>query len=155
MAHFHVDIDKKFIDQLNQLGERSETAIRLMLDDAGQSLGDALENEIRSKHTDTGELADSIEVSESKPGKDGVWRVWAYPAGSSSKKRTKGKVYSRSKSGTMSSGKKLYNSDKLFFLECGTSKQPARPLIDRVVNNVSAKIKQNMQRIFEREMMRK
>lgn len=152
MASFEVNIDANFIKKLTQLGERTDIVSQMMLDDAGQILGDELEKEIRTKHKDTGELADSIDVHQWK-NKDGTWEVWAYPEGvAKSKKMRKGKAYSRSKSGSKTSGKALRNTDKLWFIENGTSKQPARPFMNSMVNNVSGKIIKNMQEIFEREV---
>lgn len=151
MASFEVEIDAEFIKEMTRLGERSEVIARLMLDDAGQILGDALETEIRLKHKDTGELADSIEVQEYQD-KAGNWCVWAHPEGRSKKLMRQGKVYKRSKSGTKTSGKALYNADKLFWIEMGTSRQPARPFIERMCRTVEGKILANMQAIFDREV---
>jgi HK97 gp10 family phage protein len=151
MAYFKAVIDTDFVKQLNHLGERSDKIAQLMLDDAGQILADALEAEIRSKHKDSGELADSIEVKTYKDKNDN-WVAWAYPEGRSKRLMRKGKVYSRSKHGRKTSGKALYNTDKLFFIEYGTSKQPARPFIDSMVKNVTGKVISNMQEIFDREV---
>ena len=151
MASFNVEIDADLIKQLTRLGERTDEVAQLMLDDAGQILGDTLEAEIRSKHVDSGELADSIEVKSYKK-EDGTWVVWAYPEGKSKKLRRKGKVYARSKSGTMTKGRALYNTDKLFWIEYGTSKQPARPFLGKMVKKIEGKIINNMQKIFNREV---
>jgi HK97 gp10 family phage protein len=151
MASFEVEIDSEFIKEITRLGERSEVIARLMLDDAGQILGDSLEAELRSKHKDTGELADSIEVQEYQD-KAGNWVVWAHPEGRSKKLMRQGKVYSRSKSGTKTSGKALYNADKLWWIEMGTSRQPAKPFMERMVRSVEGKIIANMQAIFDREV---
>jgi HK97 gp10 family phage protein len=153
MAYFKAEIDVELINQLTRLGDRTDEIAELMLDDAGQILSDSLEAEIKSQHMDTGELADSITTRTYKD-KNGNWVVWAYPEGKSKKLMSKGKVYARSKSGTMSKGQALFQSDKLFFLEYGTSKQPARPFIDRMVKRVEGKIISNMQKIFNREVGR-
>ena len=152
MAYFSVDFPDDFISKLAKLGDKADKISMRMLDDSSQILGDALENEIRAKHKDSGELADSITTSDAKQGKDGVWSVYAYPAGKSKKLMKKGKVYARSKSGSVSSGEALYNSDKLFFIEYGTSKQEARPFIQRVTNDVREEITENMQKIYNEEV---
>lgn len=152
MASFNVEIDADLIKQLTRLGERTDEIAQLMLDDAGQILGDTLEAEIRAKHVDgSGELADSIEVRSYKDENDN-WVVWAYPEGRSKKLRRKGKVYARSKKGTMSKGRALYNTDKLFWVEYGNSKQPAQPFLGKMVKKIEGKIISNMQRIFNREV---
>lgn len=157
MASFRAEIDDSFVKKLTNLGARRENVIQMMLDDGGQIMADALEREIRAKHTKddhagAGELADSIELSSPYLTKRGIWMICAYPAGKSVRKMAKGKVYKRSKHGTMTSGKALYNSDKLFFLEYGNSKQTARPFLDRVTKSVEKKIMDNMQKIYDREV---
>lgn len=153
MASFRVEIDADLIKQLTSLGERTDQIAQFMLDDAGQILADELEAEIRAKHVDSGELADSIEANVYKD-KNGNWVVWAYPEGKTKKFRHKGKVYARSKKGTMSKGQALFNADKLFWIEYGTSKQPARPFMEKMVKRIEGKIIRNMQEIFEREVGR-
>lgn len=156
MAYFRAQIDDAFMQKLVNLGERREAVIQLMLDDGAQILQDVIEKEIRDKHTKndhlgSGELADSIETFEPYLSKNGIWIAGACPTGRSVRKLKKGKVYKRSKSGTVSSGRALYNSDKLWFIEKGTSKQTARPFIDRVCKNVEEKIVENMRKIYDRE----
>lgn len=151
MASFDVNIDAEFIKQVTRLGERSEVICRMMLDDAGQIMGDSLEAEIRLKHKDSGELADSIVVQEYQD-KRGNWTAFAYPEGRAKKLMRQGKVYKRSKSGTKTSGKALYNADKLFWIEMGTSRQPAQPFIERMCRRIEGKIMANMQAIFDREV---
>lgn len=151
MASFEVEIDSEFIKEVTKLGERSEVIARMMLDDAGQILGDALEAEIRLKHTASGELVDSIVVQEYQD-KAGNWTAFAHPEGRSKKLMRQGKVYKRSKRGTKTSGKALYNADKLFWIEMGTSRQPARPFIERMCRTIEGKIMTNMQAIFDREV---
>jgi HK97 gp10 family phage protein len=151
MASFEVEIDSEFIKEITRLGDRSEVITRLMLDDAGQILADTLEAEIRLKHKASGELADSIVVQEYQD-KRGNWVAFAHPEGRSKKLMRQGKVYKRSKSGTKTSGKALYNADKLFWIEMGTSRQPAQPFIERMCRAVEGKIMANMQAIFDREV---
>lgn len=151
MASFEVEIDSEFIKEITRLGERSETLARMMLDDAGQILADTLEAEIRTKHKDSGELADSIVVQEYQD-KRGSWVAFAHPEGRSKKLMRQGKVYKRSKSGTKTGGKALYNADKLFWIEIGTSRQPAKPFIERMCRAIEGKIMANMQAIFDREV---
>lgn len=154
MAYFVTDFPNDIIAQLAQLGERSEIVAQLMLDDSSQILADAIEQEIRAKHKDSGELADSIECSEPYKDKNDIWSVYAYPAGKTKKKRTSRGVYARSRHGTTSSGKALFNADKLYFIEYGTSKQRAKPFIKRVANNASGAIYANMQKIYNEEVSR-
>jgi HK97 gp10 family phage protein len=151
VASFEVEIDSEFIKEITRLGDRSEVITRLMLDDAGQILADTLEAEIRLKHKASGELADSIVVQEYQD-KRGNWVAFAHPEGRSKKLMRQGKVYKRSKSGTKTSGKALYNADKLFWIEMGTSRQPAQPFIERMCRAVEGKIMANMQAIFDREV---
>lgn len=151
MASFRVEVDSEFIKEITRLGERSESIARLMLDDGGQIMGDALESELRLKHRASGELADSIVVQEYQD-KAGSWVVFAHPEGRSKKLMRQGKVYKRSKSGTKTGGKALYNADKLFWIEMGTSRQPAQPFIERMCRTVEGKIMANMQAIFDREV---
>jgi len=154
MAYFRVNVenDNAFISQLNNLGDRAGEIAQLMLDDSSQILADAIEKDIRKNHSDSGELADSIETSDAEVDKDGVWKVWAYPSGRSKKKMHVGKAYIHSKHGAISKGKALYNGDKLYFIEYGTSKQAARPFMQRVANDAANEIFENMQEIFNREV---
>ena len=151
MADFNVRIDDSVIKNLYRIGERADEIAQMILDDAGQLVADELEAEIRSKHNDTGDLAASIYLKVYK-NTDGVWVAWAYPEGRARKKRSKGKVYARSKHNTMSSGRTLYNTDKLWWIEHGTSKQPARPFMDAMIKNIEGKVISRMQEVFEREV---
>ena len=155
MASFVVQIDREFIDQLTNLGDKTEKTIEMMMNAGGDILQEVFENEISSSHNRTGELADNIYVSEGKRAidreEDG-WKIWAYPAGRATKKRRKSKVYKRSRHGTVTKGRALYNSDKLFFLEYGTSKQRPTPVIGRVVSRAENRIVNKMLEIYKREL---
>ena len=44
------------------------------------------------------------------------------------------------------------NMAKLAYYEYGTSKQPARPIMDKIRNDVQGPAEENMRKVFEREM---
>lgn len=148
MAYFNVEFAENFTKQLSKLGENTESIVEEMLDEAAQIMQDELEKEIRSKHHATGELEESIDTKVYM----NDWYAWAYPEGRSSKLMRKGKIYKRSKHGTKSSGRALYNTDKLWWIEHGRAGQPARPFMDRLTKNIEGTIAQKLQKIIDREV---
>jgi hypothetical protein len=114
-----------------------------------------LQKEIKNSHTKTGDLWKSIEVFEPIKTKSGYWIVGAYPSGRARGKLKKGVVYKRSKSGAISSGKALYNNDKLYFLEYGTSKQQATPVIAKANHNAESKVLEKLQESYNEAVSNK
>ena len=147
MAYFESNFSDDLIKQLYRL-ENTEDACRKVLSDSVPILKASLKSTIRSSHVDTGELADSIEAFEPRKTKSGNWIVSAAPTGKVKKLKKSAKTYSRSKHKSVSSGTALFNSDKLYYLEYGTSKQTPSPVIEKATRKAENEILEKMQQSF-------
>lgn len=79
-------------------------------------------------HSRTGDLRDSIRATTPKKGKTG-WHLSVRPTGTDRKG--------------------VRNMEKMVYLDMGTSKQPARPVLSAVVSKSEGACIQAMQRVFD------
>ena len=150
MAYLRVDFPDDVLKQIAKTAD-DETS-RRMLKESIPILQKSIQDTIKAEHNDSGDLWKSIEAFEPYKNKDENWTVSTAPTGKAKGQMKKGKVFARSKSGTVSSGQSLYNSDKLFFLEYGTEKQDPKPVLTRATNNAYQSVVDRMQEIFNEEM---
>lgn len=146
MAYFTVDFPDALMKQITKMA--SDDTSRKILKESIPILAKSVQNVIRVEHSDTGDLADSITAFEPYKNKDGNWTASAAPTGKAKGQMKKGKVYARSKSGSVSSGQAIYNDDKLWFLENGTSKQPATPVLTKASKNAYDAVINKMQEVY-------
>ena len=147
-TYFEFNFDEEFLSDMSNMEEQTDEVCEKMLQEAVPILVNSLKATIRSKHYDTGELCNSIKAFEPWKKKDGTWEVNASPTGKTKKLKKTKVTYARSKSGTVSSGTALFNSDKLFYLENGTTTQPAKPVLDTAVKNAESSVFEKMQQIY-------
>ena len=146
MAYFSVDFPDDLLVQITKMD--NDDVSRRILKESIPILAKSVQDTVRAEHSDTGDLADSIKAFEPYKTKDGVWIASAGATGQAKGQMKKGKVFARSKSGTMTSGQALYNDDKLWFLEYGTSKQPPTPVLTKATNKARADVINKMQEIY-------
>lgn len=125
MAKFSVTFDDELVKQLERLENFDEIA-KNILTNSSKPLEDSLNRELMA-HKDNKDLIKSVRkiVKKSKYG----WFLMVRPTG----KDKKG----------------VRNMEKLAYLEFGTSKQPARPLLSRAMSRAESAVKELMQRNFD------
>lgn len=158
MSGFDIEFPDDLFDEM-QLHLLDGEVQQEMLEEAGHIAEGMLKNYIKQHHKDTGELADSITASKpylyTKDNPNGVWTSFVSATGRVSRKKMKSaKVYQRSKSGRMTSGRALYNTDKLWFLEYGRAeyKETPKPFMKKLTKQMEEPIAQAMQKKFEERM---
>lgn len=151
MGYFVSEFSEDLLKQLNRL-ENNDEICRIMLRESIPILAKSLSNTIKATHVDTGDLYRSIEAFEPRKTSEGVWIVSAGPSGKARKLKKAGSVYKKSKSGRKSSGTALWNSDKLFYLEYGTSKQAPSPIMTKATNDAEQAVIESLQEVFDREV---
>jgi HK97 gp10 family phage protein len=151
VGYFVSEFPEDLFKQLNRL-ENSDEICRKMLRESVPILAKSLSNTIKATHVDTGDLYRSIEVFEPRKTSEGIWVVSAGPSGKANKLKKSGKVHKSSKSGRKSSGTALWNSDKLFYLEYGTSKQAPSPIMTKATNDAEQAVIETLQEVFNREV---
>ena len=125
MASFHVDFPDDLVRQIERLANSDEIQER-MLKEASPIMEESLKTELE-KHKDSGKLVTSIKT---KIKKNHIgWFAVSRPMGRDSKG--------------------VRNMAKLMYIEWGTRKQPARPLVSRAVKNVESKVIAKMQEVFD------
>ena len=129
MANFEFDFDDLFAKQLEGLEDFDGLAIK-MLEGASPTLVKNLKESCAS-HRDTGEMVNSIKATKPKKGKKGITTT-VRPTG----KDKKG----------------VRNMEKLVYLQYGTSKQTATPVVDKAVKNSASSVAEIMQEIYNREV---
>ena len=142
MARFKVDMPE---DLFAELGNLSELCPKI-IEEAEPVLVEGMQNQIRKsiRHPDrsTGELVDSITAGKPKKAKDGSWTGFVGPQGYSSQYYYKGRKKRRKY--------KLSNAAKLVFMEYGTSRQAATPVMEKIIRDTEKEVLEKMQEIFER-----
>jgi HK97 gp10 family phage protein len=146
MAYFNVEFPDNLMKQITKMD--NDDVSRRILKESTPILAKSVQDVIRAEHSETGDLWRSIEAFEPYRTHDGVWISSACPTGRAKGQMKKGKVYARSKSGTMTKGQALYNNDKLWFLEYGTSKQPATPILTKATKNAQQAVIEKMQEVY-------
>jgi HK97 gp10 family phage protein len=129
MAKFSYNPPGDFLKQLGKLSQIDEIAPQ-MIDEALPAMEDKLIKEL-AWHVDTGELQSSVKRTKAKKVKGGGFYAVARPTGEDSKG--------------------VRNMEKLAYLEYGTSKQRAKPLMTRVVEESESAVQSKMREVFKRE----
>lgn len=129
MARFDIDGFDEVIRDLENLGRFDEIAPKIIEESIP-----ILEAEVRkevSRHKDTGAMAASIKTTGATAHNDGYYAA-VRPTG----KDEKG----------------VRNMEKLAYLEYGTSREAARPILTKAVNSAEPKVLKKQQEVFEREV---
>lgn len=129
MANFDFDFAELFEKQMEQLDVIDEIAPK-MLESATPILQKNLTMELQS-HTQTAQMVNSIKATKPKKGKTG-WTSTVRPTG----KDKKG----------------VRNMEKLVYLQYGTSKQAATPVLEAVVNKSTIPVADALQETFNKEI---
>lgn len=142
MAKFSFETPVDFLKQLGKLSEIDKVAPK-MIDGAMPLLTPKLIKEV-GLHQGTGELQASIKATKAKASPKGGFFATSRPTGKSYTYVGKnGKTYYR---------KELVdNMAKLAYLEYGTSKQDAKPVMATVMKDSEADVLDKMQEIFNKE----
>lgn len=133
---FEFDIPEDFMNSILQCD--SEELCKNILKAGSKPLESSIKAEVPEE---TGDLKKSIKAGSPEQ-KNGVWQITVAPRGYSKHTFYGGKKRSRKY--------KLPHAAKLVFLEYGTSKQPARPLLTRATNNAEPEVLRKMQQEYER-----
>jgi len=120
--------------------------------EALQETAPILENNMKDilrqdNHELSGELIDSIKATKPKKAKNGAWMVHVRPTGYSSINSfsVKGK-------GEKMRKYKISNSLKMIWIEYGVAgRQPARPFLQRLVNQTRSASMTKMQEVYNRK----
>lgn len=130
MAKFKVnDYEDALADQFNSLLDIDAIAPKL-LSGATPVVEKNLKSAL-STHNQTGQMINSIKATKPNKGKRG-WVSTVRPTGRDDKG--------------------VRNMEKLVYLQYGTSKQVATPVLEQVVNKSSKEVEEVMQKIFNEEM---
>jgi HK97 gp10 family phage protein len=129
MAKFDFDFEELLAKQMEQLDVIDEIAPK-MLESATPILEKNLKTALQP-HKQTSEMVDSIKATKPKKGTKG-WTSTVRPTG----KDKKG----------------VRNMEKLVYLQYGTSKQVATPVLEEVVNKSTNSVSEIMQEVFNREI---
>lgn len=136
----------EMLAELERLGRFGDIAPK-MLEEAVPILQDEVIKQA-SKHRDTGEMAASIKPTGVMAGKSGSYYICVRPTGNASKKWR----YARKKDGGGGSKRPVRNMEKLVWLEFGTKKQAATPILKTATANAAPKVRRKLQEIFNREI---
>lgn len=128
MAKFSYDGGEYLLEQLKRLGNVDEIATK-MLKAAEPALTKSMKSEVAS-HKNTGSMAASIRPKAPTKTKNG---------------------YSLTVRPTGKDAKGVRNMEKLVYLEYGTSKQRATPVMKRIVSNAENEATRKMQEVFDQE----
>lgn len=129
MAKFAYSPPTDFLKQLGKLAKIDEIAPKMV----EESVPIVQRNLIRELawHVDTGELQESIKNTPVKKWKDGGVYAVARPTGTDSKG--------------------VRNMEKLAYMEYGTSKQNAKPVMSTVIGDSEGSVQNKMSEVFKRE----
>ena len=128
MAKFEMEGMDDFMSGLSQID--IDRIAPKMLEEAAPILEDKIKKRA-AKHKDTGAMMESIKPT--KPvNKDNQYRITVRPTG-------------KDKKGTR-------NMEKAAYLEFGTNKQPATPILSPAVREAEEPAAEKMQDVFNREM---
>jgi HK97 gp10 family phage protein len=154
MGKFDFQISPEFLEQLGKLSDVDRVA-PIMLNEATPILRKNLQTKVENdysrsgrriayikkeglfgvktgEYTQTGAMRSGIRMSRSRKIKNGGFYAKVYFSGYDEKG--------------------VSNAEKAVYAEYGTSKQPARPFITKVVNDSTPDVLEKMQDVFNREM---
>lgn len=132
MANFEMDGLDEFMQELDGLTDLDSVATK-MIDAAAPIVADNLKGNIQAaanRGYATGELADSVKPTKAKRNNYGHFAAVGV-------------------TGTDSKG--IRNGEKMAYLEYGTSKQEAHPVMAKTINESEEKVIVRMQEVFDRE----
>lgn len=130
MASFKYNPPTDFLKQLGKLSKIDEIAPK-MVEESVPIVQRNLQREL-AYHVDTGELQESIRNTPVKRWKNGGVYAVARPTGTDEK-------------GTR-------NMEKLAYIEYGTSKQTAKPIMSTVIGDSEGSVQNKMREVFRREV---
>lgn len=130
MASFNVEVDDTLMGQLKKLGAVDRLA-PLMIDEASPILEKQVKQELE-RHKVSGDLQKSVKRTKAALHKSGGYFSSIEPTGTDRKG--------------------VRNVEKLVYLEYGTSRQPATPILTKAAKDSEASILAAMQAIFDREV---
>lgn len=131
MAQFDFTIPADFVKKLGRMADIERVAPK-MIDEAIPILERNVKQEV-ARHTRTGDLYRSIKTTKAKMAKDGSFSASVQPTGTDSKG--------------------VRNMEKLVYLEYGTKKQQATPVLTKAIKDSKPAVMQKMQEVFEREVV--
>lgn len=129
MAIFDINGMNDLMRDLENLGRFDEIATK-MIEESMPILEQEVRKEV-SKYKDTGAMAASIKATGATAHNDGYYAA-VRPTG----KDAKG----------------VRNMEKLAYLEYGTSREAARPVLTKAVNTAEPKVLKKQQEVFDREV---
>ena len=130
MGKFDFEIPADFIKQLGRLADVDRFAPK-MIDEAIPILLDNVKAET-AHHRQTGDMYKSIKPTKAKKTKSGGYFASVRPTGKDSNG--------------------VRNMEKLAYLEYGTKKQPATPVLTKALKDSENAVMKKMQEVFEREV---
>jgi len=128
MARFSYSAGDDLLNQLKRLNNTDEIAIK-MLDSAAPIITKAVKASI-ARHNDTGRMIASVKEKKATKTKNG-YSVTVRPTGKDSKG--------------------VRNMEKLVYIEYGTSKQRAAPVLKAALASVENDVTNKMQETFDKE----
>lgn len=129
MANFDFDFGESLEQQLEKFDIIDEIAPK-MLKRATPVVSKHLKSSLQT-HNQTGQMINSVKATKPNKGKNG-WVSTVRPTGRDDKG--------------------VRNMEKLVYLQYGTSKQVATPVLEQVVNKSKDEVQKVMQEIFSEEM---
>lgn len=133
MGKFDFEISPDFIKQLGRLADVDRLAPK-MIDEAIPILLDNVKSET-AQHKQTGDMYKSIKPTKAKATKKGGYYASVRPTGEDSKG--------------------VRNMEKMVYLEYGTKKQSATPVLTKALRDSENAVMKKMQEVFEREVGKK
>lgn len=147
MGQFEIHGFDEMLAELDRIGRFGDVAPK-MLKEAAPILQEEVVRQAEP-HKDTGEMAASIKPTGVMAGKSGSYYICVRPTGYASKKWK----YARKKDGGKDGSKRpVRNMEKLVWLEFGTKKQAATPILKTATANAAPKVRRKLQEIFNREI---
>ena len=130
MGKFDFEVSPEFIKQLGRLEDVDRIAPQ-MITEAAPIVETSMRKEL-SFHKVSGDMRDSVKISKAIKVKNGGYFIVVRPMGND--------------------GKGVENMAKLVFLEYGTKKQSAKPVMAKIVKDSEQQVYAKMQEVFEREV---
>lgn len=161
MANFYLEGTDEIIRELEKLVITADDVSMKMVDEAAEIMDKELSTAIRdnTKKYGTGTLAGSIHHNKPTRSAMGIFTVSTAKGtdnrGKGKKKNktkhvsSKGKEYETERKKNQDNS--IRNQDKLWYLENGNSRQPARPIIAKCVRRAEPRVLDKMQAVFNRE----
>lgn len=131
MASFEYDVPDELMDELKKLGDAAEQIASRMINGATPILEKQVKLE-SEKHRVSKDMYNSIKSTKAGPHKSGGYYAIVRPTGSDSKG--------------------VRNMEKMAYLEYGTSRQAATPVLTKAINDSEKEVLGTMQAIFDREV---